>query len=324
MYKDGIIGFSFNGPRQKWSIALLVFGMLYCLASMFGVTEAICHTQGCQIYKGYSFLGMSLYFWGVIAFGVCLILFVYRKQLFRRYLRDFYIYALRLFLVCEVCLLIYQAIYLPCFSCLVVAFVWGAVFALALAWSDVFAWKRNVWQYGLLLVWLVLFCSVFVSGVKELIAPWPIYGKPDAPIKIFFSPTCPACKQAVREIVESGMVDEADLALFPVAKNDEDKERICLLACSLRGQETDLEQALNRCWQPECISVSVGLWDEIRLRINLFRNRIVLSRMGANRVPVVISRRPLIVEGRDVFGNVAGEEIQGCGLNGDTHCKEEQ
>lgn len=177
--------------------------------------------------------------------------------------------------------------------------------------------RFEIFSIVVLAIWGLLFSGNLVSAGKEMIRPWPIYGDMDAPVKIFFSPTCPACKQAVKEIVENGLLDKKDLALFPIAKNAEDQERICLLECSLRSQKTNLEMALNECWQPGCKPISVGLRDKLRLRINLFRNKIALSRMGINRVPVVIARRPLIVDNDSGFDLFESSAMNGCGFSGE-------
>jgi len=260
-------------------------GLIYCLASMFGATEAICHTAGCQVYKSYSFLGFSFYTWGTLAFALCAIFLIFRKKPNQFFNFDVYSFFLTFCLLGEVGLLAYQAIYLPCFSCLVVGLLWGILFILDLKWKreDNFDSKKI-----LVGIWGLLFFTVATSAIKDIITPWPIYGKPDASIKIFFSPTCPACKKAVQEILEKGLIDKNKIALFPVAKNEEDKDRICLLQCSL--QNKDLPLALNKCWQPKCTPISVGLWNILRLNFNLFRNRLALAKMGIDRIPVIISQ----------------------------------
>ena len=284
-------------PLRRFMLPLFISlsGFIYCLASIFGVTETICHTTGCQVYKGYSFLGFSFYTWGALAFALCAFFLIFRKKLNQFFSFDIYSFFLTFCLLGEVGLLAYQAIYLPCFSCLVVGLLWGILFILDLKWKreDNFDSKKI-----LVGIWGLLFFTVATSAIKDIITPWPIYGKPDAPIKIFFSPTCPACKKAVQEILEKGLIDKNKIALFPVAKNEEDKNRICLLQCSLRGdnKNKDLPLALNRCWQPECTPISVGLWDKLRLNFNLFRNRLALVKMGINHIPVIISRRPLLVK----------------------------
>ena len=275
-------------PLRRFILPLFISlsGLIYCLASMFGATEAICHTAGCQVYKCYSFLGFSFYTWGTLAFALCTIFLIFRKKL-NKFFNFFDIYSIFLTfcLLGEVGLLAYQAIYLPCFSCLVVGLLWGILFILDLKWKreDNFDSKKI-----LVGIWGLLFFTVATSAIKDIITPWPIYGKPDAPIKIFFSPTCPACKKAVQEILEKGLIDKNKIALFPVAKNEEDKDRICLLQCSL--QNKDLPLALNKCWQPKCTPISVGLWNILRLNFNLFRNRLALAKMGIDRIPVIISQ----------------------------------
>ncbi|MBF0526075.1 MAG: hypothetical protein HQK56_13380 [Deltaproteobacteria bacterium] len=39
-------------------------GLIYCICSAAGLTESWCFTQGCRVYKDYSFAGISLYWFG--------------------------------------------------------------------------------------------------------------------------------------------------------------------------------------------------------------------------------------------------------------------
>ncbi|MFO8083646.1 MAG: hypothetical protein R6U27_04920, partial [Desulfobacterales bacterium] len=43
-------------------------GFLFCLLSAMGITDGICLTQGCEVYKGYRVGGISFYWIGAAVF----------------------------------------------------------------------------------------------------------------------------------------------------------------------------------------------------------------------------------------------------------------
>jgi hypothetical protein len=203
---------------------------------------------------------------------------------------------LLLFSIClvatDVLLLAYLAFGSPCISCLIVGILIFILFFLAWQWhfGQFFAgdsWtglrRSAVVVCGL---WIGVAAPNLLGVVQETVAPMPIYGSNDAPIKIFFSPTCPACKDMVRRMVRN---NEDKTALYPVAHNEEDVERMCILDCTLdRG--ADLKEALNKCWRGECSMEERGFWQKVRLTLISQINQSFLLDMGKKEVPVLVSR----------------------------------
>ncbi|MBW1952075.1 MAG: hypothetical protein JRI50_10725 [Deltaproteobacteria bacterium] len=249
------------------SALLLLTGLVVCLASIWGLTETLCITKGCQVYQSYHFLGLSFYAWGAAAFGAGLVLLVCNAGYYR-----VFIYGC---LLVEIVLLAYQVIYLPCSECLLVGLLWGSLGFLAI--------KERI----SLTLWSALFLAALVILGKEMVAPWPVYGHTDAPVKVYFSPTCPACKEEIGKLLSGGEADWNRVAFCPVAMSEEDCKRLCGMKFVL-DRTLNLAQAFQACWSGNA-EVRLG-WEEwLKLRLGLIKNRIVLARMGADKIPLVVS-----------------------------------
>jgi hypothetical protein len=273
---------SVNLSRRLVSAVLLLAGLGLCLGSALGFTGALCLTEGCKLYQGYSFLGLSLHIWGAAAFGAGLLLLlcaVGRVSLYRRFLH--------LCLWAEIVLLAWQVVYLPCSECLLVGLVWGL---LALVeFKD-----RRVFK-----VWSVVFLVALVLMGKGMLNPWPVYGSADAGVKVYFSPSCPSCREEIDKLLAGGEAGLDRVTFYPVALKSSDYERVEAFQNVLR-LTLNLEQAFQACWT-ETVPAPSNLRDRLAVRLGLLRNRLVLARMGLSKVPVVVS-------GSAVSGLVASGE----------------
>ncbi|MCA1786716.1 MAG: hypothetical protein LC657_12130, partial [Desulfobacteraceae bacterium] len=201
-------------------MAIALAGFLFCLLSALGITDAFCLTQGCEVYQGYTVAGISLYWIGALVFLILGLMSLWPGA-----------YGLLailtgLVLVGNFVFLIIQFLMWPCTSCLIVAALLGSF-----AWCLAGHVKSGL---GILcMVWLLLFSANIFLLAKDSIPPWPVLGKNNAEIQVFFSPTCPACRQAVENFLR-----DPDLApyvaFYPLAKNNDDHHRISLLVRNLR------------------------------------------------------------------------------------------
>ncbi len=256
---------------------LSVAGLAFCLLSVFKMTDAICVTQGCSVYEGISVGGLSLYWFGAAAFGMLLVCAVARGG---KYLAG----VAALFLILDMGFMGIQILLWPCIQCLVVAAFFGAVMAVATVRS------KKSWMRWILTAWFLLWCVNGVAAAKESIVPWAAYGTDAAPAHLFFSPTCPACREMI-----AGLLTKPDLqtqiALYPVAKNAEDTQRILILEQEL-AKGTPLKEALNQCEQApltEKAPVDMAYLDTLW---KAFRNMSVLSRSGVTHIPFLTARSP--------------------------------
>lgn len=267
-------------------------GALFCVLNGLGM-EIACLTTGCSVYADYSFLGLSFYVWGAMAFGSAVVL-----AGLDRLRPGLYLAWMTLLVLADVGFLAWQTVFMPCSSCLVVA----ALLALGLL-SGLFhpaapggaRLRRSA--RAVLVAWLLLFVIDATDAVREQFRPWPIHGDPEtAQYEIWFSLTCPNCRETLQTILYTP--EMADLvALYPVAKDDTDIDKFDLLYCGL-NTDVALDDALDRSWDAEeCDADDVDLtrWEQTVLRLRLAWNKALLVRKGHTAVPVLVSNKLVVV-----------------------------
>ncbi|MHB8068766.1 MAG: hypothetical protein ACYDIC_12810 [Desulfobaccales bacterium] len=266
-------------------------GLVLCLLALLGWNGKLCLTEGCQIYRGYKLWGFSLHHLGGAAFALGLF-WLYKKS-------SLYADFIRLCLWGETALLAFQTVFLPCSECLLIGLIWGLVGLLTIP------------RHKVMKVWAVLFLATLAMLGKDLIKPWPVYGGQDSEVKVFFSPSCKHCRDTILNMMAGGLKGE-DVAFLPVALEGDDVQRIAKFQQVL-SEKLNLWQAFQACWgTPE--PCSLGLLGWLKLHIGLFRNKMVLARMGANEVPLVLSKAM-------AWGGTAGggcsfaEERENCAHN---------
>lgn len=285
------------------SAFLLLAGLVLCLSSAFGLTKALCITKGCELYQGYGFLGLSLYTWGAVAFGAGLILLLCplgRVSAYRRFL-FFCLWA-------EIILLAWQVIYLPCSECLLVGLIWGLLALLEMR-------KRVSVK-----IWSAVFLVALVLLGKDLLHPWSVYGPSDAVMKIYFSPSCPGCQREIEKLLAAGEVNLGQVAFIPVALKAGDYERVEIFQWVL-NQTLNLDRAFQASWS-RAVHASLGWREWLTVRLGMIRNRMVLVRMGINKIPLVVSGAVAVGPGATA-GECGFEEGKDCADQAQTNFPEQ-
>lgn len=285
--------------KQTWVIIFSLAGFIYCLLNLLGSASFFCSTQGCKIYANLGFLGLSLYHYGAGYFitlaAACW--YGHRKNSPG---------AMRIFdwflfggVIINCGLLIWQSLFIPCLSCLIVAVPLGLIFIIH-TWKKQLLWKP---------VWVFCFLLAFFSILKvDMFGPKPIYGSADAPIKLFVSPSCGACREMLRDVLK----DKALLhqtAVFPIAKNDKDVSKLSRLH-DLLEKGVALEEAVAR-WE-EATSPANSLFVEAMS----WRNKAFLVRNGYVQVPVLLTTKNDILkkEKADAWDMFRKDTFKGCGF----------
>ncbi len=254
-------------------------GIVFCLLKMAGA-DLLCLNSGCSIYAGYTLGGVSIDLLGAAGFGAILLLALLASS--RPRFGLFLLFALLAGLLIDTLFLVWQILFWPCTSCLVIAVLLALCVLGALAAFPSF---RTRTVHLSLLLWFAAFMPVAVSAGKEiLLQPWPAVGPADAPVAVYFSPACPACEETVQEILN--LPDLAgQVAFFPVAKNEEDLRRLARMM--EKGGQAELG---------ELFSPADGDHGEMgaALRWRLARNKMALARLGADRVPLVLTPRLVV------------------------------
>jgi len=268
---------------KYWSARLLtsiaLAGVLFCLLSEFGITDFACLIKGCEAYHGYSIAGISFYWIGAIVFlllGMVSLLSVHYRLL---------TILTSLAIICNCVFLMASLLILPCTSSLIVSGFLGS-----------FAWwlARHVKSRLkiLCMVWLVLFSSNLFFLAKETILPWPVMGKNNAEIEIFFSPTSSACRQVVETFLKNPDLS-LHVAFYPIASDDNDRQLIQILSQNLM-QGMDPEGAFALCLSKENTPSSLDkVKSDWTISLRLWRNKVYFAKKGFVQVPLIISRIPL-------------------------------
>lgn len=260
-----------QGLKTYLITGISALGAAFCLVSL-GEGHPLCATAGCELYSNYKLLGFSLYGWGLLGFGLLAIL---AGPGCKPQLKQPLYSVLCLALTIDIVLLGYQALLWPCSSCLFVAALVGLA---AIAGYWVYPYCRTCTYRVLTGAWLILFTVVAVSMVKEVaLRPWVMYGAENAPVQIYFSPTCQACQSVALQLLDGSDGDK--VAFIPVAKSQEDTRRISVVVqLGLNGP-----QAVRQLFQENLEGEGRGVgWA-------LLRNKVAMARMGITRVPTIIS-----------------------------------
>ena len=283
-----------------------LLGLALCLLNAAGA-KLFCLTAGCALYAGYSLFGLSFYVYGAAVFGVIALLAVAVRKIPRLAPLLGGIILAALFF--DLLFLGWQLLYWPCSSCLVVA--------LLLGWTAAGFWRtypplcRHLFK-GVLLVWLVLFIpSVVAAGKEVLLTPWALYGPADASVRVFFSPTCPACTSEVTKLLQHSEV--AHMAFYPIAKNDRDLRLLAALLQEGVEQPANLGRLFGSDMK-EATSLPLSL------RWRLAKNKMTLAQHGAQTIPFILSTT-VLTEVRPPWENLLSipdptqpAEATGCGL----------
>lgn len=248
----------------------------FCVWSAFGNDVNVCLSASCALYQDFTLNGISLWWVGTGTFALLALLALLGTSAAGRLLAG-------LALLGDICLLLLMALTAPCVSCLVAA-VFFALTYLGFRQAEQrqargrgHAPRRSV----LLLVWLLLFTVNMGAVVRSHAAIWPITeGAEDATVRMFFSPSCPSCREGID--ILSGHVD---VAFYPLAENDNDVYRVAQMR-RLLDTGANLADALSRSLN---VTPPRGLAalspDLLWLRFRMLRNKAHVFSAGAQTVP---------------------------------------
>ena len=191
-----------------------------------------------SLYQDLVIGGLSMWWIGTAAFGVLACLALLGAVPAGHFLAG-------LTLLGDIFLLLLMALTSPCVSCLVVACFFALTYWLfrrALHRDDRRPQERSL----LLCAWLVLFVVNAGQVVRMQGEVWSISENSDqATVRMFFSPSCSACREGIG--ILSGSVD---VAFCPVAENDADVARVERMLLLLEEGKT-LKEAVAACQNVE-------------------------------------------------------------------------
>ena len=257
-------------------LCIALLAAAFCIWSAFGNDVNFCVTAGCSLYQDFTVGGISLWWLGTGTFAVLALLALLGAAAPGRLLAG-------LALLGDICLLLLMALTAPCVSCLVVAVFFALTYLGFRQAEQGQARGRGIQprRSALLLVWVLLFTVNVGAVARSQTAIWPITeGDDEATVRMFFSPSCPSCREGID--ILSGHVD---VAFYPLAENDSDVYRVAQMR-RLLDTGMNLAEALG---QSQNVTPPRGLAalspDLLWLRFRMLRNKAHVFSAGAQTVP---------------------------------------
>ncbi len=257
-------------------LCIALLAAAFCIWSAFGNAVNFCAATGCLLYQDFTVGGISLWWLGTGSFAALGLLALLGAAAPGRLLAG-------LTLLGDICLLLLMALTAPCVSCLVAAVFFALTYLTFRQAEQRQARVRGIQprRSVLLLVWLLLFTVNVGAVARAQTTVWPITeGAEDATVRMFFSPSCPSCREGVN--ILSGHVD---VAFYPLAENDNDVYRTAQMRRLLdtgMSLADALAQSLNVAPPRGFAALSPAL---LWLRFRMLRNKAHVFSAGAQTVP---------------------------------------
>lgn len=293
---------------------LAILGGAFCIWSASGNALNFCITTGCALFQDINIAGISLWWYGVAGFG----LLAFMSMSGRPWLG---VLVAGIFLLVDTILLLLMSLTAPCVGCLFVALIFALCY---LAFRRNGGRREQPSRSWLLAVWGVLFVVNLGLTLRMEVAPWAMSGPQEAAVRVYFSPSCSACREAVISL--SGRLNTA---FYPVAENDEDVTTIAAMQVAL-GTGASIADAINTVKPP-----TGTLWvrynpDMLLLHFRLLRNKAHVLTSGSHTVPFIecqglpagLLQKPAggTAENRDTTLPVDTDILQSCGGASTTPC----
>ncbi|WP_035063939.1 hypothetical protein [Nitratidesulfovibrio termitidis] len=266
-----------NRSASLWGGFLLAtLGAAFCAWAAIAPSESLCVSTGCSLYRNLTIWGLPLWWYGTGAFSLLALFCIFGKQ---GAARGF----VWLMLAADTALLALMALTAPCAACLVVAALIAGAFV---AIPGEPRRDRQLRISILLLVWGGLFFANGTALATERMGAWNLQGPDSAPVTLYFSPSCPACRQAIAAL--AGAAPDT-VAYRPVAENDDDILSIEQMRRAVE-QGASVADALRTAVDAPTASPgpAMSLFEQVRLRWKLLRNKARVLSSGADRLPVML------------------------------------
>ena len=272
--------------------ALALLGAAFSLWNALYPTNLFCVTSGCTLFTSLTFKGISLWWAGLSAFALLgfIAALGYSQS-------GMGIAACILSLDCL--LLVVMLLTAPCASCLVAATLFACIYwAFRLSAIKTRPGKQRDFSF-LLLGWLVLFVANIGVVANTSVSVWtlvPASPKEQSLGNVYFSPSCPACRQLVQQMNPQ---DARRMNWFPVAEQEEDIAAIYAMQHAIE-QGASIRQAFNSAYE----APALGILEHFRpslllLQLRLYSNKAHVLRSGGVLPLVEIQGTPSILLGKN-------------------------
>lgn len=234
---------------------------------------AACTTSGCALFRDVRILGVSMWWVGGTYFFVLALVC----------LRGFYSLAwwlARTALLADTFLLLIMLFSAPCLDCLVVALFFPLIY-LCLRPLRPGNMREEAASKRLLVLslWVGLFVSNAAVATNEMTPLWAIGNPQNNSVRVFFSPSCPYCRDALVYFGPS-------VALHPVVEREGDMQAIIRLEYLL-AQGTPMEEALRQSRDQNAPVPALSLLPYAVRYVQTMRNKAAVFRQGHTSLPLI-------------------------------------
>ncbi|MDL2210842.1 hypothetical protein LJC26_08605 [Desulfovibrio sp. OttesenSCG-928-O18] len=258
-------------PVSWLSVCIALIGAAYCGLQVAPVPfEVPCPGTGCHLFQDFFFYGISLWWVGVAYFAFMALACFRRAQMLA-------LTVAGLALCADGVLLVIMLFTAACVTCLGAAALMGVLF---------FILRRHVYSKSpqpagpsfVLLAWGGLFIAALALAGTEQVRPWHIAGTEQMERRVYFSPSCPACRDAITVF--------ADQAMFiPVAERESDYPAIFAMQRALESGK-NMPEALAAAQNPPAYP-ALSL-ENAMFRLRLLRNKAEVLRLGFDQLPLIM------------------------------------
>lgn len=250
-------------------------GLALCLYGGIFQAEALCFTSGCALFRDITIAGISPWWAGAGAFGItALLCMIGRTQMARG--------VAMLMLLGDLLFLFIMIFTAPCIPCLCAALI-----IIWLYWTLTADSKRpQRMRTALALIWLSLFTPNIFATAGEMTGGWIIHGPEQAALQIYFSPSCPACKEAVLAISQN---NPQQVAYFPVAESTSDLLRIKKMQEELKAGRSVYAAFRTSITAAVPLQNGVPPAEVAMLQWRTLQNKARLARMGITTIPAIVT-----------------------------------
>ena len=264
-----------QSQSTPWATLLFaLLGLVWCGYVAFPTANpAPCVTSGCALFRDSKFAGISLWWVGGAYFFLLTVLCLKGSRSVARILAMLALFA-------DAILLVIMLLTAPCFECLVVAAIMALCYYSLKPTQDGWFAGVEVSPSLLLPVWFGLFLGNSVLAVNEQFPLQPIGNVRNAEVRIYFAPSCRACREAVSSPLG------ATMELYPVLEREEDFDSFLRLIAMLKDN-VPLNEAIMRSINEAEPVPSVSLYERMVLTVQLLRNKAALLRQGIHGLPLI-------------------------------------
>ncbi len=262
-------------------LLIAICGVIFSVWNAQDAASVPCISSGCTLYQSFTVNGYSLWWGGVTIFTLLGLLALTGRAALGRWLA-----GLAVLLDCV--LLGIMILTLPCLACMAEALLLALSYAAfrAATFSEA---RRGVLHHvsPLLVLWGALFLLNIGGLARSTIEPWAIRSPEvaeEATARVFFSPSCSACRQLVMGMSEA---DARKVIWCPVAEEENDLAIIMNLK-----QRIALGTPLHRAFLPSLETPPLSVWslfdfEVLATQFRLWCNEAQVIAASNGRLPLV-------------------------------------